>query len=355
MPYFRKGARISEEMEYIEKLNILLKPKVDENSYKVIDLFAGCGGLSLGFEASGFSTIGYEMLEDACASYNKNLIGTCFNVKLDINFQYEDCDVLIGGPPCQPFSVNGKQQGLKDSRDGFPIFIQAVEQTKPKLFLFENVRGLMYRNKWYLDEVIAELEDKGYCIDIKLVNAKEYGVPQNRERIFVVGHKGWFKFPEKESICPTAGDALGELARQCSDSSKFLTPSMDAYILKYEQASSCVNPRDLYLDRPARTLTCRNLAGATGDMQRVRLPDGRRRRLTALEAARLQSFPDHFKFHGNETSVFNQIGNAVSPLLAYKMAMAVKKYLDEFEYKNKSFNKSKLRKNGASQLSLLTR
>jgi DNA (cytosine-5)-methyltransferase 1 len=99
---------------------------------------------------------------------------------------------------------------------------------------------------------------------------------------------------------------------------------MDTYVAKYEKASFCINPRDLYFDKPARTLTCRNLAGATGDMQRVRLEDGRRRRLLHNEAARLQSFPDWFEFVGNETQRFNQIGNAVPPLLAYQMAIALK-------------------------------
>jgi DNA (cytosine-5)-methyltransferase 1 len=99
---------------------------------------------------------------------------------------------------------------------------------------------------------------------------------------------------------------------------------MDTYVAKYEKASSCINPRDLYADRPARTLTCRNLAGATGDMQRVKLKDGRSRRLLHNEAARLQSFPDWYEFIGNETQRFNQIGNAVPPLLAYQMALAVK-------------------------------
>jgi len=120
---------------------------------------------------------------------------------------------------------------------------------------------------------------------------------------------------------------------QFSDESKFLTPSMDKYVAKYEKASACINPRDLYPDKPARTLTCRNLAGATGDMQRVRLKDGRRRRVTVDEAARLQSFPDWFEFTGNETSKFNQIGNAVPPLLAWHLACAIKEsYNSKEEY-----------------------
>ena len=174
---------------------------------KILDLFAGCGGLSLGFEAVGFETIGYEMDKAACETYNKNLNGACYERKLEVGFEYPQADIVIGGPPCQPFSVWGYQKGVADSRNGFPIFIDAIEQLNPSILLIE--------------------------------------------------------------------------------------------------------------------------AGATSDMQRIRLNDGRRRRLLHREAARLQSFPDWFDFCGNDTKRFNQIGNAVPPLLAYRLALSVKKYFDD--------------------------
>ncbi len=314
-------------MEYIKRINKELKPSIDAKLDKtVIDLFAGCGGLSLGFEAVGFKTIGYEKLEDASETYRKNLIGECFTEELTIDSTYPKAEIVIGGPPCQPFSVGGKQLGLKDSRDGFPIFLSAIQQINPEVFLFENVRGLLYKNKWYLQEIVEQLEELGYKVSSRLLNAKYYGVPQNRERVIVIGAKETIHFPSRVKYQVTAGEALGELATQVPTNSKFLTPSMDKYIAKYEKASQCINPRDLHLDRPSRTLTCRNLAGATGDMHRIKLPDGRRRRLLIREAARLQSFPDWFKFHGNETGVFNQIGNAVAPYFALSLAKEVKKY-----------------------------
>ena len=315
-------------MTYWEEINKKLKPRIDNTFDKtVVDLFAGCGGLSLGFEANGFKTIGFEMDEKACETYRENLLGECFHTKLSIKSEYPKADIVIGGPPCQPFSVGGKQKGLKDSRDGFPIFLSAIRQLDPEVILFENVRGMLYKNKWYLKEILEELENLGYNIRYSLLNAVNYEVPQNRQRVIVVGSKNRINLPKKVNRKVTAGEALGELAFQFNEESKFFTKSMDAYVAKYEKASKCVNPRDLYLDRPARTLTCRNLAGATGDMHRVRLKDGRRRRITVREAARLQSFPDWFKFSGNETQQYNQIGNAVAPYFAYHLAQNIKKHL----------------------------
>lgn len=323
-------------MKYWEEINEKLKPWVDTELNKtVVDLFAGCGGLSLGFEANGFKTIGFEMDENACKTYNKNLLGECVNVKLTTDYKYPKANIVIGGPPCQPFSVGGKQLGLKDSRDGFPIFLSAIKQLDPEVLLFENVRGMLYKNKWYLKEVIAELEQLGYHINYALLNALNFDVPQNRERIVVIGSKGKIGLPKKVNRKVTAGQALGELAYQFDDESKFFTESMDRYVANYEKASKCINPRDLYLDRPARTLTCRNLAGATGDMHRVRLNDGRRRRITIREAARLQSFPDWFEFSGTETHQYNQIGNAVAPYFAFHLAQNIKNSINgesNFEY-----------------------
>ena len=318
-------------MQYWEEINSKLKPWIDTDLNKtVVDLFAGCGGLSLGFEANGFKTIGYEIDKNASKTYNENLIGECFNQELTTETIYPKADIVIGGPPCQPFSVGGKQLGLEDSRDGFPIFISAIKQLNPEVLLFENVRGMLYKNKWYLKEVIEELEKLGYYINYALLNAKNYEVPQNRERVIVIGSKKKSKFPIKTNKIITAGEALGELALQFDENSKFFTKSMDKYVAKYEKASKCINPRDLYLNKPARTLTCRNLAGATGDMHRVKLKDGRRRRITVREAARLQSFPDSYKFIGTETNQYNQIGNAVAPNFAYHLASSIKGYLTDY-------------------------
>jgi len=315
---------------YPEHLSRVLRPAA-EQSPLVVDLFAGCGGLALGFEAQGFETHGFEMDADAVATYRRNLAGECTELFLTPETELPPASVLIGGPPCQPFSVGGKQAGLNDSRDGFPIFISAVRRLRPEIFMFENVRGMFYRNRGYLDEVLIALRNEGYIVEVKLLNGVDYGVPQNRERIVCVGHRGGFQWPAAQNKRITAGEALGELAFQIPPESRFLTASMDKYVKKYEIASKCIRPRDLHLHKPARTVTCRNLAGATGDMQRLRLEDGRRRRLLCREGARLQSFPDWFEFSGSETEQFNQIGNAVAPMFAYHLAAAVRSYIDSTE------------------------
>ena len=114
-------------MNYASFINETLKPKKTESPL-VLDLFAGCGGLSLGFEAQGFETVGYEMDALCCETYNTNLSGKCINEKLTINTQLPKAKVIIGGPPCQPFSVIGKQNGIKDTRDGLSYIIQKSEE-----------------------------------------------------------------------------------------------------------------------------------------------------------------------------------------------------------------------------------
>lgn len=307
----------------------LPKPTRNEKAPRVLDLFAGCGGLALPFEACGFHTIGYEMNSIAVETYTRNLAGECYETFLEVGMPETEADVIIGGPPCQPFSQFGYQRGMWDSRDGLPVFVDAVRRIRPKIAILENVRGLLYRNKGYLRKVVQEMESFGYSVDARILKAVDYGVPQKRERVFVVASRINWNWPSKSVQTPvTAGTALGFVTGYDHVNSKYLTPAMDRYIAKYEKRSQCKRPRDLYLDKPARTVTCRNLGGATADMLRICLSTGKRRMLTIREGARLQSFPDWFEFSGNAYQQCEQIGNAVPPLLGLALAKQVKEALD---------------------------
>lgn len=312
---------------YVDYINSTIRIP-DSQRYTAVDLFAGCGGLSLGFEAAGVKTTGYEMKADCCETYSNNLKSECNQVMITKDSEFPEADIVIGGPPCQPFSRFGKQMGKDDARNGFPAFIEAIRKLKPDIWMCENVRGLPEQNREYFEQLIEEFQSLGYIVDYRVFQMVKYDVPQNRERLVIVGHHGGYAFPEENDYKITAGEALGELAAQVPENAAFLTPSMDEYIERYEKASKCVVPRDLHLDRPARTLTCRNLAGATSDMQRIRLADGRRRRITVREAARLQGFPDWFEFCGTEEGQFYQIGNAVPPIFAYHMAKSIISYIE---------------------------
>jgi DNA (cytosine-5)-methyltransferase 1 len=320
----------SSNEEWVEWLNSSLPPPHPvPGAPVVIDLFAGCGGLALGFEATGMETRGYEMKPEAVRTYNLNLGNRCTEMMLSIGQPEGEADLVIGGPPCQPFSQIGYQRGERDARDGFPIFLDAVRRIEPKIAIIENVRGLLFRNKDYLRQAVAELERFGYVVDVRLMQALDYGVPQSRERVFVVASRIGWEWPEPLVHQPvTAGIALGDLAVKVNEESRFLTESMDRYVASYERASSCIRPRDLHLDRPARTVTCRNLGGATADMHRVLLPDGRRRMLHLREGARLQSFPDWFEFTGTGYEQTEQIGNAVPPLLSLAIAQQAYRFLE---------------------------
>jgi len=321
-------ARITRRLQtgYGNELSKLLRPP-RLSGYTVLDLFAGAGGLSLGLEAAGFEVMGIEQDRDCCDTYNFNLGGTCINDTITPDYDFPQADVVVGGPPCQPFSVRGTQSGPSDMRNGIPSFVAAVAKIRPRMWVFENVRGILYRNKYYLESMISDLKGHGYSVDVSVFNMAEYGVPQRRERVVVAGYHDTYVKPKPLGFDITAGQALKGIDPADKEVPSYLTPSMDSYIMAYETASHC-RPRDLDMKRPARTLTCRNIGGRSSDMHRIRSRNGKRRLLYVREAARLQGFPDWFKFCGSRNSVFRQIGNAVPPLFAMLLGRGLLSYLD---------------------------
>ncbi len=310
---------------WIQQVNSQLR-RDDSLGLRALDLFCGAGGLSLGFWAQGFDVTGVDRDADATETYSRNL-GRASCAELGDDTVFPRAEVVLAGPPCQPWSRAGKRLRERDDRDGLAVVARAVHEVRPAIALIENVPDLARsRSRRHLDAFKEDIGSLGYAVDEHVLNAADFGVPQNRRRVFITATLGNqpLEMPEPRPAKITVRQAIRGTFWRVSKDARLLSDGMDEYIERYERASGCRTPRDLHLDQPARTLTVRNLAGATGDMIRLRLSDGRRRMLTAKEAARLQSFPDWFRFHGSDRSRFEQIGNAVPPLLSLAIAGSVR-------------------------------
>ncbi len=321
--------RGKERQTWIQNLNSLLQ-RGFESYLTVLDLFCGAGGLSLGFWARGFNVTGIDQSPDAVMTYARNL-GEAHCLQLNDKTSLPRADIVIAGPPCQPWSRAGKGLGEQDEREGLSTVVRAVSELLPIAAVVENVPELArLGRRQCLDDFKTELVGLGYKVEERVLNSADYGVPQNRRRIFVTAllcHQT-LDPPEPWPVPITVRDAIPGTCKRETAGARLLSDGMNAYVERYEQASGCRTPRDLYLDRSARTLTVRNLVGATGDMMRLRLPDGQRRMLTVREATRLQSFPDWFQFCGSVRSRFEQIGNAVPPLLALAVANSIQECVE---------------------------
>jgi DNA (cytosine-5)-methyltransferase 1 len=321
----------------------------------VVSMFSGCGGLDLGFIQAGYEVVwANDNNLEACRTYRNNIGGI---VDKDI-FELDppsliDVDVLTAGFPCQPFSNAGNRKGIGDSRGRlFEAALRFADALQPKIVLLENVRGLLsIRNEdgIRLIEVIStELANLGYEVHFKLINASNYGVPQNRLRVFVVGVSK--KHTESGFRFPPVVRGIDLTLRSCLDVPPGTPNAAD--LLK-------LNPQALYLgsfvpeggswkDIPYEKLPDR-LKYIRDNMRKYRWPNFYRkfsrdeiagtvtaafkpenagvwhptddRVLSAREIARIQSFPDDFRFEGSSVkSIYEQIGNAVPPRLANAFA-----------------------------------
>lgn len=312
-------------------LSTPLRSSALAQQHTVVSMFSGCGGLDLGFQG-GFSLFGqyYEshpfkiiwandINEAACRTYRRNLDGhvLCGNVWDLISSLPTRTDVLIGGFPCQDISVNGKGKGVNGSRSGlYRAMVEAIKRTSPKIFVAENVKGLLMRqNVSSLQSVIGDFQALGYKVTYNLYQAADYGVPQTRERVFIVGTLPGVRLfvpptPERcERTRITAGEALKDLEDLPED------PDIN-HIWSRANLSPDQGNRRLSVDRPGYTIR----AECHGNIQyHYKL----RRRISMREAARLQSFPDDFIFDAKLRETERQVGNAVPPVLAWHIARAV--------------------------------
>jgi DNA (cytosine-5)-methyltransferase 1 len=304
-----------------------------------IDLFAGCGGLSLGLKEAGLTTIcAVEIDPTIRQTYSLHspdvaLLGDINEV--DFTNFYDKVDIVYGGPPCQSFSVGGKLLSADDSRNGIPSFIRAVREINPKAFLMENVPGLLVgKRQIYFQEVLNDLRSLGFNVFWQVLDATNFLVPQKRKRLFVVGLKqGIFVFPTKQGQV-TVNDVLPEYQIGLPTKVKIVY-AKNPILRRSVFAGHLFNGSGQPIDRHG---FCNTIVASSGgnrthffcDIEDLRayhasLWAGGKprsgemagRRLTVLESQILQTFPEDMIFCGSRSLQYHQIGNAVPPKLAY--------------------------------------
>jgi DNA (cytosine-5)-methyltransferase 1 len=302
----------------------------------VVSLFAGVGGLDLGFVQAGFEILWANELDtDAAQSHRLNFEQEVDSrdIRIVPSNEIPESDAIIGGFPCQGFSVANMKRSPTDGRNVLYLeFVRAIKDKQPRIFVAENVKGILTLGKGKLFEQIKnDFASAGYTVKHHLFNAANYGVPQRRERVFLIGVRSDlagldFAFPPEPTHHDQRKPSLIRLEPWVSVSTALeqLPPPGDypefshhlpsQYKLEF---SRYLGHRALDPDLPSPTVTGR------GDDKGgvVALPHpNRQRRMTPRELAVIQGFPVEFKFSGTKTSVYRQIANAVPPPLAYKIA-----------------------------------
>lgn len=333
-------------------------------SYTYVDLFCGAGGLSLGFDKAGFENIfAVECNADFAETYKYNFpdhklaIADIRNITEEEILEIIDgrrVDVIIGGPPCQGFSIAGNigRTFLDDERNQlFKEFVRFVSFLRPKMFMMENVAALATHLKGKtIDVIVKALENAGadYRVKWKVLNSVNYGVAQERRRIVIVGVrsdlKTTFSYPQKAERIFTVKEVIGNLpALQSGETSDIPNHSAMRHSAQMLKKMSYVRDGGDRMDipeelRPAsgdkrkyiRYDSKKPSVCVTGDMRKI-FHYEQNRALTARELARLQSFPDDFVFLGASIKIQQQIGNAVPPKLAYQIALKIQETLENGE------------------------
>ena len=303
-------------------------------TFKVVSMFSGCGGMDLGF-TGGFRFGGryYDRLPfkvvwandlnaAACDTYERNLQHSIQRgdvaEALATLPKRSGVDVVIGGFPCQDVSINGIRQMENGKRSVlYREMIEAIDRTRPRVFVAENVKGLQQSHgRDFYERMLAEFEEVGYRVTPHLYRASAYGVPQRRERIFIVGVNGRRKFrhPPPDELIMTAQQALSDLENEPEN------PAI-GHLWSKAARSPEQGDRVLVADKPATTIRAEHHGNTQWHYNQPR-------RISLREAARLQSFPDEFAFAGGMRETERQIGNAVPPVLAWHIAKAVREYLE---------------------------
>lgn len=316
-------------------------------SFKINSLFSGAGGFDLGFHKAGFETVwANEYDKSISSSFRHNFPDVIFDGRSITSIPNEDIPVhvdgLIGGPPCQSWSEAGARRGIEDQRGQlFFDYIRVLEHIKPKFFVAENVSGIINkRNQDAFDFILECFEEVGYDASWKLLNASDYEVPQDRERVFIVGFRKdlniHFQFPEPIRPKRNLRDAIGDLEDiplgdypnheitdigyspifmsrnrvRSWDEQSFTIIASDRHIPLHPQA-----PKMVHVQKDVKAF----VEGA----------EHLYRRMSVRECARVQTFPDTYEFkYKVPRTGYKMIGNAVPVNLAYHLALKIKSYLE---------------------------
>lgn len=343
-------------------------------SLNCIDLFCGCGGLSLGFEKAGFNVLlGIDAWQDAITTFNynhKNSKGICADLstlnpeEIEKELNGKTVDLIIGGPPCQGFSVAGKRIVDDERNKLYKNFVRFVEYYKPKAFMMENVPNILSIGEGIVkDSIVKDFSDLGYKVVYRILTASDYGVPQNRRRAVFVGLQNGMEFKYPHSTVKnriTSKEAISDLPdKTITDGDKYpLEPQSEYQKTMRENAKGLYNHRiTLHTEQTKRIISLVPDGGNYKDLP-LELQNTRKVHIawtrldstkpsftidcghnhhfhyeynrvpTVRESARIQSFPDDFVFLGKQGSQLRQVGNAVPPLMAEEIAKQMKKLLE---------------------------
>lgn len=305
-------------------------------SLKVASLFCGCGGTDVGL-LGGFDFLGKhytknpieivyanDIEESACQIFAKN-----FGIEPDRrdirtveSSEIPDIDILTGGFPCQSFSIvaqNPKRLGVKDDR-GMLFFemCRILREKKPKCFIAENVKGLLSANKGEaFPLIISEFEKSGYTISYRLINAAQFGVPQKRERVIIVGIRSdlGFKYEFPQEVYTDENDyvALGNVIEPIVPDKYFFSQKAVEGMLRAKKDMNKGRAQDL--EKPCNTVGSHLAKVSLNSTDPVLLDQGRYRRFTPREVARIQSFPEDYLLVGNDSAQYRALGNAIPPVM----------------------------------------
>jgi DNA (cytosine-5)-methyltransferase 1 len=308
-----------------------------------LEICAGGGGQALGLELAGFEHAAVvEIDKNACATLRRNR--PAWNViEADLRTfdgrPFQGIDLLAGGVPCPPFSIAGKQLGENDERDLFPEALRLVKEIRPRAVMLENVRGLASpKFAEYRAKIISELEGLGYRADFKLINASDFGVPQSRSRFILIAllreYAGRFEWPKPAGTPPTVGAVLQELmaargwvgAQRWAQLASQVAPTIVGGSKKHGGPDlGPTRARSQWLELGVNGIGI--AAEAPGDD----FPEDGTPKLTVQMVARIQGFPDSWRFDGPKTAAYRQVGNAFPPPVAKALGQAISKAISASE------------------------